>query len=251
MSVDPLWSSGTAFVAQFQGSNGASSFVDDKAGLTVTGTGAIISTSNPLYGVSCGDTGDSGYRGSVAYNSLFNGFGVNTAFTIDFWLWIGTGSYAQYPICTIGGSNGVSPLVLFCSESDWAAGQISVTVCCQGTTTARYLDRLMAKPTTAGWHHIEVSQTAAGVFTARLNGVFKANNSTNSGTYTITKSDVATGLDIMAQIYGGGSYGVSSYMRLQNIRLTKGLERHTADFTPDNTLITGPVTPIYLPYVYA
>lgn len=198
--------------------------IDDK-GKTVTSNG------NAQYsGVSKYGTGSFYFDGvgdylTIAHASDFN-FG-NSDFTIEFWYMpIAQTAYSSI----IGGDEPDQPLALYHGTAVtggvpcWAFGPSSAA----WFTNANSM--ILTSLTNGVWYHMAVVRIG-DTFKAYVNGVLAATGSTDSsrqsvgniGTFTIGKNS---------------TYYITCY--IDDLRITKGVARYTANFTPYKILTTAP-----------
>lgn len=215
VTTDPGFAS-ISLLLPLNGTNGGTTFTDASVnGFTVTANGnAQTSTAQSKWGGSSLLLDGSGDYLSVASDADFN-FGTSD-FTVEAWVYL-TSVTGNWFIASSSGSGG-----LFFGYSTtevpagWGCGR-----------TAIAWDHLSAwTASTSTWYHVALcrSGTSLRLFT---DGVQRGATSTNSQSYNIS----TTSLTIGSQ--GAGLY-MSGYMN--DLRITKGVARYTADFTAP----TGP-----------
>lgn len=224
MAGDPHWSK-VVLAMHMDGANGSTVFTDKK-GNTVTRTGdAKISTAQSKFGgASAIFDGSSANKLTSAANSYFKIGGA--PFTIEFWcyptaanpnggvlLGVGTSSTAfnstggrHYSISSENGSS--------ISFQFW-----------NGTNSTWMSTAANSFPINA-WNHFAASYDGASVrlFT---NGVLQS----TTGVSVVAPSDNPS-LEIgsIPTMTAGSTYGYTGY--IDELRITKGVARYTADFTP-------------------
>ena len=199
----------TKLLLHMDGTNGGTGFIDSATGKTVTANGnAQISTGQSKFG------GASGYfDGSGDYLTVANDGSLDLGtgdFTVDFWfnrhslsgdqvLWAGGGeSYGVLLFYAVGGAKTFS-------LSTWDSSTM-------GTSAAAYeLDT---------WHHIAVVKSA-GTYTVYFDGT-----SLGSGALTTPSTSANWGIGA----YNNGSVPINGW--LDELRVSKGIARWTANFTP-------------------
>jgi hypothetical protein len=203
---DPYWAN-VQMLLWMNGTNGSTTFTDSSTtGITVTTHGnAQISTAQSKFGGASGLFDGSGDHLSTAtLTSISPGTG---AFTIEFWVRWADRTGAQTPFTFVGAfditKNGSNTL---------ACGDI-MTTASSLTSTTTFADNQ--------WYHIAVSR---GTGAARLY-VDGVEESSVSG----------TNLDLSNQsIYVGRRLSPAFYLNgyIDDLRLTIGVDRYTANFTP-------------------
>jgi len=208
MAADPNYAS-VSLLLHADGSNGSTTFTDNgPLGLlpsTVGGT-ICISTAQSKWG---GASLDNLRKGELIYNSSGFSFG-NGDFTIEGWAWWNTASGSQQwgllQVSTPGGYATSSGISLYAG----ATGKWAIFGYAESTLTI----------TTGVWHHFAIVRSGT-TLKLYVNGVavFSTTNSTNyTGTYAVIGGYYST------------AYRSDAY--LDDIRVTKGVARYTADFTP-------------------
>lgn len=191
------------------GTNGSTTFTDNgPLALTPSSVGGTIciSTAQSKWG---GASLDNLRKGELIYNSSGFSFG-NGDFTIEGWAWWNTASGSQqwglFQVSTPGGYATSGGLSIYAGATGkWAlfgSAESSLAI------------------TTGAWHHFAVVRTGT-TLKLYVNGasVFSTTNSTNyTGTYAVIGGYYST------------AYRSDAY--LDDIRVTKGVARYTADFTP-------------------
>lgn len=214
-ATDPYWANVVALL-HFDGTNGSTTFTDSKGLHTWTAAGsAVLFTSEKKFGTASGDFRASG------------GTYITTTSHADFGF--GTGDF------TIEGQNFYSPGtsgVFQCMFDNRSASNEGIGIYNGDSSSHPYLDAynassIIASSSTSGnfgfgvWDHWAVTR-ASNTLRGFINGT-QVFSITDSRTYASS-----------AQPYIGNSYALSQPSRslLDEIRITKGVARYTANFSP-------------------
>lgn len=199
------------------------SFIDisnNKFNLTPFGDVAI-STSVFKYGNgSCAFDGNGDYL-TIPFNSAFN-FGTED-FTFEAWIYPTSTSGRRGIYATSGGSGSVYKFVIHLDSGilkvhiNNAAG---INTYWNGTSAI----------TANIWTHIAVIR-AGGIWTLYINGVA---NGTGTNTFNITATNETTYIG-----YGGEAYFTEFVGYIDELRITKGIARYTANFTPPTSELSS------------
>jgi hypothetical protein len=220
-AFDPHWAS-VVLACHFDGTNGSTTFIDEK-GKTLTASGsAQISTAQSKFG------GASGYFAGGAnrvitpdHADLHLG---NNDFTIEAWL---------YP--TVLDANGRA----FVSQANNVANNVSRQFACQifnnkiafYWTTDGQTDQSVnftCSPVLNTWQHVEFCRTG-GMLYGFLNGTLLGSVS-HTPTYFDSTADLCIGTFGKYAENGFSTLSFNGYM--DELRITRGVARHTASFTP-------------------
>jgi hypothetical protein len=211
---DPSWSN-VSLLLQMDGSNGSTTFTDSSSNaLSVTAVGnAQISTAQAKFGQSGLFDGSGDYL-SIANNSVFDVGSGN--FTLEAWV-RPTTSTANLRLIYVKRTAGIAHMALAVNAGNftfWAATATSSWDIVNGVTFgAASLDT---------WYHIAVVRNGNS-FTGYRDGV---------GTSLATSSaTIGTGSTAAVTI-GGEPSGNAFSGHLDDYRITKGVARYTANFTP-------------------
>lgn len=203
---DPYWANVVALL-HFDGTDGGTSFPDETGRTWTPNTGVTTSTVQKKFG-----TASALFNGSTGYldaaSSLDFAFGTGD-FTIEFFMYGGTGSNAY--VIDIG-SNGIALLVsigpkIFAYTSGTGIGGALYT----GVTFSN-----------SAWTHVALVRNGSSL-SLYVDGVLGATQTTSQNFLTAEAPHIGR--------YGGGGYDrYAGY--IDELRITKGVARYTADFTP-------------------
>lgn len=207
--TDPLWSN-VVFMSNFQGTNGSTTFVDEKAGKTMTAVGdAQLDTSFKTHGVSSLKLDGVGDYVTIEASADFN-FGGTDDFCVEAWVWVDSSDYNAGIICLQS-----RLYYLTFSSGIMYAGNGSGNAC--QYSFAGYTDK---------WTHVAHTRSG-GVHRIFFDGVIKATSSATAAVFGASDSSLLIGRD--------PSFGEIK-MWVNGVRVTKGAARYTANFTPPSTL---------------
>lgn len=180
-----------------------------------TGGSAQISTSVVKYG-----TGSMSFNGTNSYLYAINNTALQFAtgdYTVEFWAYVS--SFSTTPVYTdFRTSNGATGGAIQISAT--TGGIINVY---GGSSTATLLVTAGSALTTSTWYHVALTR-ASGATKLFING-------TQSGsTYASDTTSYGLGALWIGSNAGGGGNYLNGY--LDDIRVTKGYARYTANFTP-------------------
>ena len=133
-------------------------------------------------------------------------------FTLEAWIYVS--AYVSSS-AIFGNGSGFSPFLIFIG----ASSEITFYSSTNGSTWAISDLRFATNPATGTWHHVAVTRSGT-TFRTFFNGTL-ANSATLSGALYNNPSDVTI-----------GRYTNSFNGYIQDLRLTKGVARYTASFTP-------------------
>jgi len=218
------------------------------AELHIKGTDASIidksqSTNLKLVGNTTGSTTQAKF--SNTKSMYFDGSGdyaliskdtanINTLdkdFTIEFWLYDSSPTTWKYIAVKADNTGNTSA-----SEISFGTGQFTAQTdgkLYYTNTLGAYLAYTNSALSANTWYHIAVVRNN-NVFTMYLDGVAQTATTTNSGSVAVINEDL---------VLGGHQYQVSTLSNLngyiQDFRITKGLARYTANFTPPTAPLKG------------
>lgn len=219
MACDPFWNK-TVLACHFDGTNGSTTFTDEK-GHTLTANGnAQLTTTSPKFGTACATFDGAGDYISIATaNATDFNFGTGD-FTIECWVkltamptsdaWPTAWSSHMGLVCK-GVTSGASGYNLLIGQTQimWNSNDAAVAKGAHGMTTGT-------------WYHVAVSREGSVVRTF-VDGVMKGASTGITSDYTyayplLIGTETAEGAWLNGQ--------------LDDLRITKAA-RYTADFTPD------------------
>lgn len=208
---DPYWAN-VSLLLRFEGSNGSTTFTDSSSnGLSMSPFGSVaLSTSQIKYGVAAG-----GFTAGKLAAPSSSTLSMNGDFTIEFWVYQ-TGNTSPY-----------DTVVSAANESTFmirhASGYAGVIVG-GSTNVANTLSFTLNT-----WHHIAVVRNS-GTYK-----VFKDGTDITTSTYTDSNTRDLSGL-----IIGDSSVSGRNFVGfIDEFRITKGLARYTANFTPPGAPFPG------------
>lgn len=221
MAADAYFSSVSALL-HFDGTDASTVVIDNSHNAyTFTAVGAAkLTTVVSRFGGACLDLSSGGYVQCPASSDFAFGTGD---FTIEFWAWKSANGPGGYDTaCTTDTSNG-SAVDGWSLELSTSRGFLLTSA---GVSVVAYGS---AAPNDSTWHHWAVTRagTTLRIFkdgyvvaTAAHSG-----NIAGSGKFGVGRNDVAT------------SYPFNGY--IDELRITKGVARYTADFTPPTEAFGG------------
>ncbi len=171
---------------------------------------AQIDTGTKKYGTGSMEFDGTGDVLVIPSNENFN-FGTGN-FTVEFWVYIDSLAAVR----TLFRIDGSTIFIIYASTD----GRIGV----QGGASS-YIETAASTITTSTWYHIAVTKTSTNTHTIYLNGVSQATPSTAG---TMPSSYPAGVVSVGAQSSGSGS--LDGF--IDDLRITKGVARYTANFTP-------------------
>jgi len=219
----PKFDSYTTLLAHLNGSNGSTIFVDE-TGKTIT-RGGEASLDKDIYkfgGASLKLNGSTDYL-SLADSNDFD-FG-NGNFTIDFWLnlngFSGTFATGLFSQRTTFSTN--LAFYFYISQSDKRLYFYHTT---DGSTTIGGGFNTVFN--TATWYHLELVRNGTEIYLF-VNGV-KESNVLSVGTNTFYNSNANVTIGCMKT--GASTYSHFTNGYIDEFRVSKGIARHTSNFTP-------------------
>ena len=152
-------------------------------------------------------------------------------FTIEYWLYDSSPTTWKYIAAKADSTGNTST-----SEISFGTGQFSAQTdgkLYYSNNLGAYLAYTNSALSANTWYHIAVVRNN-NVFTMYLDGVAQTATTTNSGSVAVINEDL---------VLGGHQYQVSTLSRLngyiQDFRITNGLARYTANFTPPTAPLEG------------
>jgi hypothetical protein len=213
--ADPFYSN-VSLLLHMNGADNSTSFVDSSnKNTTVSANGnAKIVIADSKFGGSSGFFDGTGDFLQIANNSNFD---FPSDFTIECFVKYSNTKLMALYIRRVN-SGGSTPLVTIQMNDTGGAGNVAVYMngVAFNTTGLSVNDN--------NWHHIALSRSGSN---SRLfiDGVIRASSSTNTGSMVWTNSVITLGRD---SFYTARDY--NGY--LDEYRITKGIARYTANFTP-------------------
>jgi hypothetical protein len=148
--------------------------------------------------------------GDILYAPYSPNFSFGTGdFTIEFWMWKNNTNNGYIITCGVNTSAGNWNISLFSSSLYWQS-QYGVTNLYNRSATS-LLD--------GNWHHVAITR-ASGVQRMFFDGVLQGATVADTTDYIMTT----------ASQFGIGLNGFDGY--IDDLRITKGYARYTANFTP-------------------
>ena len=195
--------------------HGDSTFVDtSQTPKTVTSVNAVISSAQSQFGGnSMYFDGTSDYL-SVPTSTDFS-FGSGD-FTVEFWIYFNSVAAGQRVIGVDINTNGMS----WCMYTN-ASGTLNYFLSTTGTSWNLASAVLMGSVATGSWYHVALCRSG-GVFRPYINGVMGTTTASASALYAST-------YPLLIGAVASSSY-VNGY--IDDLRITKGVARYTATFTP-------------------
>ncbi|AMP05354.1 IPT/TIG domain-containing protein [Collimonas pratensis] len=222
---DPAWSN-VASLLRFAGQNGSPSIIDE------TGAHAWTAHGNAQESNAAGNPGDASgtafkFDGNGDYADTPDAADLRIAgksFTIDFWVYMSataSGRWRTIVSKRISTEGSTAEYEVFINNTDDRFGFYNGTL--QITNT---------KIPVATWSHIEISKDiSTGVVRQFMNGV-KVYEAVGPNTAADTTAPVRLGMANPAQVAPDDEF---FHGYLSNVRITTGIVRHTANFTPPST----------------
>ena len=215
---DPHWAN-VVLAMHFNGTNGGTVFTDEK-GHTMTRYNVTTDTTNIKYGSASGyfPNDISYYLSTPAVSDFLLG---SDDFTVDFWIYMPTGGGGK----VVGIWSDVSTVGFSWNVRIWNT-ELSFSYSTNGSNT--YINCYTGSlPNMANaWKHIEMGRSGTNVYHF-VDGVL-VNTFTNQ-TFTCFAVPSTKLLEVGRD--GAGPLA-PLYAYLDDLRVTKGVCRHTADFTP-------------------
>lgn len=233
--VDTFFSS-TSLLLKADGANNSTTFVDSSPNnLTISRLGnAKISTAQSKYGGSSAYFDGSGDYLTVAANNAFE-FGTGD-FTIESWVHLTNNNIAYQMVASIAWGTGKAVQLRY---GDAGFGyKLQVTV--QSSSSAVVWSTAATQTTHRNtWVHLAFTR-ASGVCRLFVNGVVQNINSGTPSTYPFTSfTDTSNITGNIGLAVGANRIGTNAlFGYLDDVRITKGVARYTANFTPPDSLPT-------------
>ena len=219
---DPFFDN-VSLLMKFEGVDASTTFTDVGpliVPVTAVGT-AQISTAISKFGSSSLLTATGG--GNYAnINTNMTAFAYPGDFTIEGWWWFNANNI------------GYQPLICAASTADATAWALILetnnTFAFYGSTTSSWNTALTTTqvPTTGAWHHVAVTRSGSSV------RMFY--NGTQIGSTATSSNSIASGTSVRIGGYAFFPGGTRSFGgNIDELRITKGVARYTANFTPPSS----------------
>jgi hypothetical protein len=217
--------SSTSLLLRGNGTNGSTSFTDESPNnLTVTNTGSVtVNTTTKKYG-----TGSMAFSGSGQYLTIPAALSLSGDFTIEFWV-------------NPSSLSGANPMIVGSGATSWGSGACGICVESSSSTIKLFTyastgNAIVATPalSTGNWYHVALARSGSTV-KMYLNGV-SSSSATNTETL-FSPTNLYIGFNGWDSPTGNQFNGY-----LDDLRITKGYARYTANFTPptyEDPIITG------------
>jgi hypothetical protein len=207
----------TSLLLRGNGTNGSTSFTDESPNnLTITNNGAVtVNTTTKKYGTGSMSFSGSNYLTVASNSSIIMG---TSDFTIEYWYYPNAFNNVTH---LRAGADSASTFRIFSQTGanvGWYAGSIKLSS--SGSTLL----------TISTWNHIAFTRTS-GVLKLFVNGV-------QFGTTYADTTNYVSAIDTIGA-YSSGSENINGY--IDDLRITKGYARYTANFTPPT--YEAPITP--------
>lgn len=229
LALGPFLASNDSFfgnvslLMNFEGSNGSTTFTDSgplNVPVTAVGT-AQISTTRSRFGNSSLLTATGG--GNYAnITTNMTAFAYPGDFTIEGWWWFNANNIGYQPLICAAASADATAWALILETNHTFAFYGSTTNSWNTVVTSTQI------PTTGAWHHVAVSRSGSSV-RMFYNGI-------QIGTTATSSNAIASGTSVRIggyQYFPGGARSFGG--NIDEVRITKGVGRYTANFTPPSS----------------
>ena len=227
---DEYWANVTSLL-RFNGLNNSTTFTDEKGTIWSRNGSPVISTTQSKFGGSSGRFSDNNYISTT--NNTGYLFGATEDFTIEFWLYVPTSATLNENLLPIicAGFQDVSSMgggwVL--ALSDNANAVMSLQTCKTNGTVQNADFATGAALARDVWHHIEFGRAAGttyGFFNGNLKGTTTSQNNIPFDSPNTSNVSIGSGNGRVLPNY----WHLDGY--IDDLRVTKGVCRHTVGFTP-------------------
>lgn len=222
-SDDPFYNN-VSLLMKFEGANASTTFIDSGpliVPVTAVGT-AQISTARSRFGSSSLLTATGG--GNYAnINNNMTAFAYPGDFTIEGWWWFNANNIGYQPLIGAASTGDATAWALILESNNTFAFYSSTG---SGSWTLVYTTSQV--PTTGAWHHVAVTRSGSSV------RMFY--NGTQIGTTVTSAISIASGTSVRIggyQFFPGGARSLGG--NIDELRITKGVARYTANFTPPSS----------------
>ena len=212
-----------SLLMKFEGADTSTTFTDAgplSVPVTAVGT-AQISTARSKFGSSSllTATGGSNYAN---INTNMTAFAYPGDFTIEGWWWFNVNNIGYQPlICAASTADATAWALVLETNNTFAFYGTAGSGWSIAYTTSQV-------PTTGAWHHVAVTRSGSSV------RMFY--NGTQIGTTKTSAISVASGTSVRIggyQFFPGGARSLGG--NIDELRITKGVARYTANFTPPSS----------------
>jgi hypothetical protein len=211
--VDPQYGS-VSLLLHGDGTNGSTTITDNSpTPKTVTAVGdAKISTAQSKFGGSSIAFDGTGDRLSIPAASLFNF--ENNNFTVEAWIYLNAITSIKTIVSNYATSASASGWGIFVPNTGIVTGQFYSGISATNVSSADPI-------TTANWVHVAFVRNS-NLFTLYLNGV--------GGTSVSSSATLNNSSNLLLIGSEAGTLNWDGY--IDDLRITKGIARYTANFTP-------------------
>lgn len=216
---DPYWNS-VVLACHFDGSNGATTFTDEKGHTLTANGGAQLTTTSPQFGTACATLDGTGDYIAAATSADFV---VGAAeFTLEAWFYFaGFASNHAYGTTLLD----LRPVGSYTSGMALFANASGVLTAWDSNATAT--QSASGKVAAGNWYHIAICR-ANGRMRVFVNGVAVIDYA-----HAIKYAPASTTLMVgTAADYQDTSVNFKHNGKVDDLRITKGVARYTANFTP-------------------
>jgi hypothetical protein len=216
---DPDFAS-VSLLLPFDGADGSTVFTDESSNnLTITRVGTpVISTTQSKWGGSSAFFNQSGSELTVAWNSVLDFPGD---FTIELYVWLAPTPLDNFPIIYERGTGGANHGIIF----NYVAVAPNIVPVFFYGSPRQFVD-IATSVSAETWYHIAVTRSA-GTVRGFAEGVLAAS--------AAVANDFTESANLVIGRASGSSFN-SFRGYIDDLRITKGVARYTANFTPP----TGP-----------
>lgn len=218
MAGDPYWNN-VVLACHFDGSNGATTFTDEKGHTLTANGGAQLTTTSPQFGTACATLDGTGDYIAAATSADFV---VGAAeFTLEAWFYFaGFASNHAYGTTLLD----LRPVGSFTSGMALFANASGVLTAWDSNATAT--KSASGKVAAGNWYHIAICR-ANGRMRVFVNGVAVIDYA-----HAIKYAPASTTLMVgTAADYQDTSVNFKHNGKVDDLRFTKGVARYTADFS--------------------
>jgi hypothetical protein len=221
-ATDPYFAN-VSLLLHCNGANGSTSFPDSSVNNhTLVSTGCQVTTTTPKYG-----TGAASFATASSSRLVIATPGstlqlTSTDFTIETWVWVNTASTATGILVNKGSGTGNYNYELLVNANSTSDHRFAFRCINSAATTTAFS---LTSPNTIvrdTWYHVAATKSGSAI-NLWVNGSSVA-SATSSDTLFSTTANVSIGAFDNGALPLGG--------KMDDIRITKGVARYTATFTP-------------------